>query len=567
MSGSDDLFHYLSGTAMDWLAEHGTCQGEALAREQLQTFLPSTLDGYYASGGDWVDEDVVDQTVRNVARFRARAGHGPFYSRARGTRQGTLVLRMGRGMRPRPLAHPHLTKEARFEAHVAAMQAVEDFEAAGIAGSGPGGRPSIRQIVERERALGREIKPGAVRFWRDGICCGGGPRLMAQLMRLPDAARRMAAFLLRLPEGRIHVVRLDDLAARIWLPSSNASTVRGHRKRVADMLERIDAEIGGLNVRIVAKLAIVGRRRSIPDDPVAFAQTATIRTIGRSDRREVASSEEADLAEELLDYVRIFERESCRRRVAERFAVAGEDAETVADYRYEEAIEGLARAEAVQACRDFAEHPPDSGLFERSGYPTASATDRLLAPALGALPREWIPEPFVMCGTPKAELYAQHDDAFVALHRQYAQVRGDIADLYRWLCERRGRRIRGSARIVHRTLTRWRGYDRQDDPPPRWQQYLWLTNMLRDVGRRRRRGRPRVHPDAKRVVDEAPLRGIVRPASRRARIVAFVPAPKVRPKAGPIAPAVAEEPVDLRSRYPELSDEDWVLIPSFLRGS
>lgn len=567
MSGSDDLFHYLSGTAIEWLAEHGTCEGEALAREQLRAFLPSTLDGYYEAGGDWVDEDVVNRTVRNVASFRAHAGHGPFYSRARGTKRGTLVLRIGRGMRPKPLPHPHLTKEARFEARVAAMRAVEDFEAAGIAGSGPGGRPSIRQIVERECVLGRNVKPGAVRFCRDGICCGGGPRLKVQLMRLPDAARRMAEFLLWLPEGRVHVVRLDDLAARIWQPSSNASTVRGHRKRVADMLELIDAEIGGLNVRIVAKLAIVGRRRSIPDDPVAFARTATIRTIERSDRQGAARSEEAGLAEELLDYVRIFEQESCRRRVAERFAVAGEDAETVADYRYEEAIEVMSRAETLQACADFADCPPDSGLFERSGYPSASAADHLLAPALGALPREWIPEPFVMCGTPKAALYAQHDDAFVALHRQYAQVRGDIADLYRWLYEWRGRRIRGAARIVHRTLTRWRGYDRQDDPPPRWQQYLWLTNMLRDVGRRRRRGRPRVHPDTKRVVNEAPLRGMVRPASRRAQIVAFVPAPKVRPKAGPIAPAEAEEPVNLRSRYPELSDEDWALIPSFLRGS
>lgn len=567
MSGSDDLFHYLCGTAMDWLAEHGTCQGEALAREQLRAFLPLTLDGYYEAGGDWVDEDVVDRTVRNVARYRARAGHGPFYSRARGTRRGSMVLRMGRGMRPKPLPHPHLTKEARFEAHVAAMQAVEDFEAAGIAGSGPGGRPSIRQIVERERSLGREVKPGAVRFCRDATCFGGGPRLLAQLMRLPDSARGTAAFLLRLPEGRIHVVRLDDLAARIWLPSSNASTVRGHRKRVADMLERIDAEIGGLNVRIVAKLAIVGRRRSIPDDPVAFAQTATIRTIGRADRRESANSEAADLAEELLDYVKLFERESCQRRVAERFTAAGEDAETMADYRYAEAMEAMSREETLQACADFADCPPDSGLFERSGYPSASATDHLLAPALGALPRERIPEPFVMCGTPKAALYAQHDDAFVALHRQYAQVRGDIADLYRWLYEWRGRRIRGAARTVHRTLTRWRGYDRQDDPPPRWQQYLWLTTMLREAGRPRRRGRPRLHQDVRRVVDETPLRGVVRPASRRARIVVFVPAPKVRPRTAPVTSAIAEEPVDLRSRYPELSDEDWALIPSFLRGS
>lgn len=567
MSGSDDLFHYLSDRAREWLAEHGTRQGEALAREQLQTFLPSTLDGYYASGGDWIDEDVVDQAVRNVARFRARAGHGPFYSRARGTRRGTLVLRMGRGMRPRPLAHPHLTKEARFEAHVAAMQAVEDFEAAGIAGSGPGGRPSIRQIVERERVLGRNVKPGAVRFCRDATCFGGGPRLLAQLMRLPDSARGTAAFLLRLPEGRVHVVRLDDLAARLWPPSSNPSTVRCHRKRIADMLERVDAGIGGLNIRIVAKLAVIGRRRSIPDDPVAFARAATIRTIGRSDRWESANSEAADLAEELLDYVKLFERESCRRHVAERFVAAGEDAETVADYRYEEAIEGLSRAETLQACIDFADCPPDPGLFERNGYPTASAYDHLLAPALGALPRERIPDPFVMCGMPKAALYAQHDEAFVALHRRYGEVGGDIAHLYRWLHERRGQRIRGARRSVHRTLTRWRGYDRQADPPPRWQQYLWLMNMLRDVGKPRRRGRPRVHPGVRRVVDAAPLRGVVRPASRPARAVAFVPASKVRPKAGPIAPAVAEEPVDLRSRYPELSDEDWALIPSFLRGS
>lgn len=567
MSGSDDLFHYLSGRAIEWLAEHGTCEGEALAREQLRAFLPSTLDGYYDAGGDWVDEDVVDQTVRNVARYRAHAGHGPFYSQARGTRPGTMVLRMGRGMRPRPVPHPHLTKSVRFETHVAAMRAIEEFEAAGIAGTGPSGRPSIRQIIDRERSLGREVKPSAVRHWRDAHCHGGGPRLQTQLRRLPDSARGTASFLLRLPEGRVHVVRLDDLAARLWPPSSNPSTVRCHRKRVADMLERIDAEIGGLNTRIVAKLAVIGRRRSIPDDPVVFARTATIRTIGRLDRQEAASSEEADLAEELVEYVKVFEQESCRRRAADRLVAAGEDAEAVPDYRYADSIEAMSRTETLQACVDFGEHPPNSGVFERNGYPTASAYDHFLAPALGALPRERILEPFVMCGTPKSELYDQHDQAFVALHRHYAQVRGDIADLYRWLHERRGRRIRGPARIVHRTLTRWRGYGRQDDPPPRWQQYLWLTNMLRYIGRRRRRGRPRVHPDARRVVDAAPLRGIVRPASRPARVVAFVPSPMVRPKVGPVSRAIAEEPVDLRSRYPDLSDEDWALIPSFLRGS
>lgn len=108
----------------------------------------------------------------------------------------------------------------------------------------------------------------------------GAPDRDARLSELPAPSRRIYHVLTALlPDKRISAVRDKDLAEKIWGEATCASTLRGHRKRLREAVDRLTSARINLNATVVGEVVIVGRGRKLPSDLDGVAGKLKVRTL------------------------------------------------------------------------------------------------------------------------------------------------------------------------------------------------------------------------------------------------------------------------------------------------
>lgn len=294
MSGSSDLFRFLSTAGKRWVRTHGTRDGIAVAFSRLQPFLLAQYEGYLAAGGAAHDERTVAEVVRAVASYRSKAGWGAFFTRRKG--RAGFMARDGLGAWPRSPERPHARRDHREPRLDLTRRAIEGLTASGNA------RPTVPQVIEAVR------KVTGLTLSR---CAASDPRrepnrvtaaLDAMSIRNATLARGLRRELTR---GRVHALRIADVAATIYPPSGNTSTIRTHRARAAAALLEIGRAQVGLNIAVVGDVVVIGRQRALPADLKVFAREAPIRRIGgtlmlRTDWKVVEGLSASAAAHEML---------------------------------------------------------------------------------------------------------------------------------------------------------------------------------------------------------------------------------------------------------------------------
>lgn len=269
MSGSSDLFQFLSRAGKAWVRTHGTREGIAVAFSRLLPHLHAQYEGYLVAGGASHDERTVTDVVNAVAKYRAKAGWGPFYTRRRG--RAGFVPRDGLGAWPRGPERPHARRDHREPRLDLTRRAIEGLTASGIA------RPTVSQVIATVREdTGLTLSRCAATDPKrepNGVAAA----LAGMSVRQATLARGLRR---HLPRGRVYALRIDDVAAELFPRSGNTSTIRTHRGRAARMLLAIGAARVGLTIAIVGDVAVIGRQRALPDDLAAFARETPIRRVG-----------------------------------------------------------------------------------------------------------------------------------------------------------------------------------------------------------------------------------------------------------------------------------------------
>lgn len=418
MSGSDDLYRFLSAKAGAWRWSYGSRAGSAAACADLRDYLPSTLDEYLAAGGERHEAAVVAQSINGAAKYHSGRGHGYFVRRCRNSRQP--IVDFGRGCHPHGPRRPHLNRAMLDERRAHASAIVDSFEGKG---RGDGGRPSTRQVIEIAAGKGVTLTRASVEWQYEY----GQPRVAKSLATLSVTDRGLVGRLSTLPLGRLHVLDLDEVAGMLWPASPNRSTQASHRKRSADAFRRIGALRIGFNTAIVGDRVIVGRRRSIPADPIAFAKAAKVRKMGGgiSTRTRVAADRDAAVAGQLIRFFRLWQKQAARwdlEGLARELCAKGELPE---GYGCDEGEEAAFRSFA----RDYSfslnqwTRFEDNDLAETLGVVSRS----VLAPMPGDSPKRRATQV-----KENEAAQAEYDEAYAALALEYGRG-ADFADLLRWV--------------------------------------------------------------------------------------------------------------------------------------
>jgi len=421
LSGSDDLYRFLSAKADAWRWSYGSRAGSAAASADLKDYLPSTLDEYLAAGGERHEAAVVAQSINGAAKFHSGLGHGPFVRRCRNSLQP--IVDFGRGCHPHGPRRPHLNRSMLQARRSEASAIVDTFE---DKGRGDGGRPSSTQVIEAAAAKGVTLTRASVEWQYEY----GQPRVAKSLATLSVTDRNLVGRLSTLPLGRLHVLDLDDVAGMLWPASPNRSTQASHRKRTADAFRRIGALRAGFNTAIVGNRVIVGRRRSIPADPVAFAKAAKVRKMGGgiSTRTRVAADRDAAVTRQLIRFFRLWQKKACRwdmEDLARQLCAKGELHE---GYDYEEGEEAAFRrfAKGYSFALDEWTRFGDNDLAEVLGVVARS----VLAPMPGGSVKRRAAQV-----KENEAAQADYDAAYAALALEYGRG-ADFADLLRWVYRR-----------------------------------------------------------------------------------------------------------------------------------
>lgn len=292
----------MSAVGKAWVRQHGTREGSLVAYSRLLPFLRERYDDYLAEGGAAHDERTVAEVIRAVAVYRAKAGWGMFARK--GYRK--FFIRDGRGAWPRGPERPHLRRDHRLPRLDLVRRAVEDLTTAGIA------RPTVTQIIETvRRDTGVTLSRGAaVDPYRETN--GVAKALDALPATYAELAR---ALRWELPLGRLHVVRIADVAEALYARSDNPSTIRTQRSRASAALLEIGRSRVGLTVAIVGDLAIIGRQRALPADLRGYAKSAEIRDLSSIlfARREAGTAQDRQdqaAAQEMLMAVDAWRRDT-----------------------------------------------------------------------------------------------------------------------------------------------------------------------------------------------------------------------------------------------------------------
>lgn len=430
MSDSESLFHSVSACAARWVYRHGTRDGIEVARAAMIPALTAFAETYFAEGGEWVDESVTRSIIEKIARYRAKAGHGEFLCRARGTK--ALVRRVGLGAHPHGDPRPGARADIRWKRIALAGTVIEEFKGRG---RGHGGRPSDTQVIAEAKQRGMTITRAAVDGARTTITLEKSLRRIRAEAAMSLVDRQLADALRPvLPAKSLTVIMLADVAAWIWSPSINPSTQGVHRKRAADMLLRIGKAGIGLTVAIVGRVAVIGRQRRIPIDPKAFVMAATPKRLRSGTlpcRGGLLETLEGQAALELADY-----HSHRMEEIADTF-YAHDDGELT-----EEVLEGLA-AKSLHAPLDIRRFCDDLDYD--------LLRDEKLCQLLGVEDRKNCERRsrFRLLAGTWDEAVAAHETAFADIHRWRAEGM-DLAQQFAAIYARNGVKPSRSARTIMR---------------------------------------------------------------------------------------------------------------------
>lgn len=420
----------MTDQARAWVRTYGTREGSLVALSRLKPYLAGTMGDYLDQGGQRFDQSVVAEVVHNVASYWSRAGWGGFFIKGLKVR----IARWGKGAWPRRPEVEHLKKRSYGPIHDLVVTAYGTLVERGIE------RPSPSKILEMvSEQVGRVIGRSAVRDWS----FIESRQLVSALEALPATVAGLArALRFFLPNGKVYVLDLAELASKIWTPSTSESTQRVHRKRVVDMLMRIGVGRVGISVAIVGGRAVIGRQRAIPADFEALAAATAPRSLRIFEvDRYVETQAEQDLtaAKQMIQHVEAFD-EMIREK----------------GYHHIEALmesEGLDEDAAVTEF--IADHPAKLSVH-------LTPIDSSIAMTLGVLPRctfETIVGRVRRHRIPDFERYeAEHHAAYVALRTRHARGMC-FGDLFRWAHRRGGQPMAPFARTIAAALTGIRGFD------------------------------------------------------------------------------------------------------------
>lgn len=257
--------------------EHGDYRGRALAA------------GIAANGGrrNALVDQVVAWQVQNLGRSAFR------------TKVGT---RVGKGC--------YALKNARYQATWGARSTNRGLVVDIVEREREAGRkvPSVPTIHRELSAEGWKVGPTGIRTALRSIPGCEAPRIAKARAGLSATARDLLrVFEEEVPKGTLVYVKASDCLRKMYVPSSNPSTQRSQKARLAKVIRELETTKNlGMTIRGADSWVWIGRGRAIPESLYLYGKENLLRCIALSPgialgRAGLWSTEEGLMAKSLVD--------------------------------------------------------------------------------------------------------------------------------------------------------------------------------------------------------------------------------------------------------------------------